>query len=296
MNNPTCPRCGKASKETKPLPLSGTTRCAMVCPECYDYLTYSDDAYERFVYLERKKDESKKKEATEEIKMTNKQGRPSSWTEEEVKDLIKMRENGVTAAEMARRLGRSEGAVSGKLWQLRDRGRLSNKVDSVGTAENGPSGRKCSARCAPIPTSEADPAEEKGELNLLEQEMANTITQQREEIEKLTARIAELDAENMVHQEYDGKYKQELCTLNARVKDLDLELQDTKNALAETERQFDEYRKETENAGADAILARYEKELERTEAEISRLTRALERANRIALGVVERFALADCVT
>ena len=277
-----CRRCGKQAKNPQWITIDGTTYVVSVCPACYTYLTESDVAYERFVILEK----SKKKEATEEIKMTNKQGRPSSWTEEEVKDLIKMRENGATTAEIARRLGRTEGAVSGKLWQLRDQGKLPNKVGSTGTAENGPSGK-------PVPTSEADPAEEKGELNPLEQEMANTITQQREEIEKLTTRIAELEASNKeLEKENDGLLDKGI-ELHNRASDLDRELQDTRAALAETERQFDEYRK-LEHAGADAILARYEKELERAEGEISRLTRALERANRIALGVVERFALTDC--
>ena len=278
-----CRRCGKQAKNPQWIPIDGTTYVVSVCQECFKYINGNYVAYERFMYLEK----SKKKEATEEIKMTNKQGRPSSWTREEVKDLIKMRENGVTVAEMARRLGRTEGAVSGKLWQLKNQGIPLNKVDSTVPEDNGQSG-------TPVPTGEVAPAEEKGELNPLEQEMANTITQQREEIEKLTARIAELEASNKKLEREKDELFDKGVILHNRASDLDRELQDTRAALAETERQFDEYRK-LEHAGADAILARYEKELERTEAEISRLTRALERANRIALGVVERFALEETV-
>ena len=205
--------------------------------------------------------------------MTQKNGRPSSWTEEEVKDLIVMYENGVRTSEMARRLGRSDGAVSGKIWQLRDQGRLPNREDTD--------------RAEPVGVGADDspkaPTEERGELNPLEKEMANTITQQREEIDKLKRENERLEKEN------DGLLEKGI-ELHNRASDLDQELQSTRKALADTEQQFDEYRK-LEHAGADAILARYEKELERTEAEISRLTRALERANRIALGVVERFAL-----
>ena len=260
-----CRRCGKETKDPRWIPIDGTTYVVSVCPACCAYLTESDVAYGRFVILEKSK---KKKEATEEIKMTNKQGRPSSWTEEEVKDLIKMRENGVTTAEIARGLGRTEGAVSGKLSLLKSQG----KIKDDDKASNG----------AP---------EERGELNPLEKEMANTITQQREEIEKLTARIAELEASNKeLEKENDGLLDKGI-ELHNRASDLDRELQDTRAALAETEQQFDEYRRETESSGADAILARYEQELERAEAEISRLTRSNERANRIALGVVEKFAL-----
>ena len=276
-----CRRCGKETKDPQWIPVDGTTYVVSVCQECFEYIKGNYVAYERFMYLEK----SKKKEATEEIKMTNKQGRPSSWTEEEVKDLIKMRENGVTTAEMARRLGRSEGAVSGKLWQLRDQGKLPNKVGSTGTAENGQSG-------TPVPTGEADPAEEKGELGELEQEMKAIIEEQNETIERLAAQAAELKATNELHQESIDAFRQYNQELQGRIKDLERELGDTKGALAETERQFDEYRAIDEST---SVAVKLECENERLEAEISRLTRALERANRIALGVVERFALTETV-
>ena len=263
MNNHTCPRCGRKAA-TKLIPLSGTSRGAMVCTDCYDYMTYSDEAYERFVYLERKKDESKKKEATEDQSMTNKQRRPTSWTEEEVAELIKKRSEGASIAECAQCLGRTPGAVSGKLWQLKDLGKI--KEEDI-----------------------TDPvSEEKGELNPLEQEMSAIIEEQKEEIEQLKRENERLDKEN---EALLGKG----IDLHNRASDLECELKCTKAALEDTERQFDEYRKETENAGADAILARYQQELERAEAEISRLTMALERANRIALGVVEKFALTEAV-
>ena len=275
-----CRRCGKQAKNPQWITIDGTTYVVSVCPACYTYLTESDVAYERFVILEK----SKKKEATEEIKMTNKQGRPSSWTEEEVKDLIKMRENGATTAEIARRLGRTEGAVSGKLWQLRDQGKLPNREDTD-LAEPVGAGADDSPKA---------PTEERGELNPLEEEMAAIIEERSNTITEMVREIDELKRENeRLEKENDGLFEKGI-ELHNRASDLDRELQDTRAALAETEKQFDEYRK-LEHAGADAILARYEKELERTEAEISRLTRALERANRIALGVVERFALAETV-
>lgn len=277
-----CRRCGKQAKDPKSIPIDGTTYVVSVCSACYAYLTESDAAYERFVVLERAK--SKKKEATEDFEMTNKQGRPSSWTEEEVEALIKMRTEDVSIAEIAKKLGRSEGAVSGKLWQLRNQGKLPNRVEVDQTKSVG----------AGADDSPKAPAEDKAELNELEQEMAEIIEEQNATIERLTAQAAELKEEKRSLQEFNETCRQKNYELCDRVKDLEAELLDTKNALAETERQFDEYRRE-ENVGADATLARYEKELEQAEAEISRLTRALERANRVALGVVEKFALGEAV-
>ena len=202
--------------------------------------------------------------------MVNRQGRPSTWTEEEVVDLITMRENGVTTAEMARRLGRTTGAVSGKLSLLKAQGRI--KDDDK--ASDGAS-------------------EERGVLNELEKEMAEIIEEQNAEIEKLGVSVKELEAKNRLLEEHNDASKEKVIEFESCNAELRSELLDVKGALEETERQFDEYRR-LEHCGADAILARYEKELERAETEISRLTRALERANRVALGVVERFALTDC--
>ena len=103
--------------------------------------------------------------------------------------------------------------------------------------------------------------------------------------------VKELEAKNRLLEEYNDASKEKVLLLESCNAELRSELLDVKGVLEETERQFDEYRKETENSGADAILARYEQELERAEAEISRLTRSNERANRIALGVVEKFML-----
>ena len=200
--------------------------------------------------------------------MVNRQGRPSTWTEEEVVDLITMRENGVTTADMARRLGRTAGAVSGKLSLLKSQG----KIKDDDKASDGAS-------------------EERGELNELEKEMAEIIEDQSAEIERLGVSVKELEAKNRLLEEYNDASKEKVLLLESCNAELRSELLDVKGALEETERQFDEYRKETENSGADAILARYEQELERAEAEISRLTRSNERANRIALGVVEKFML-----
>ena len=199
--------------------------------------------------------------------MVNRQGRPSTWTEEEVVDLITMRENGVTTAEMARRLGRTAGAVSGKLSLLKTQG----KIKDDDKASDGIS-------------------EECGKLNELEKEMAEIIEDQNAEIEKLGVSVKELEAKNRLLEEYNDASKEKVLELESCNAELRSELLDVKGALEETERQFDEYRR-NENAGADAILARYEQELERAESEISRLTRSNERANRIALGVVEKFML-----
>ena len=263
-----CRRCGKKARDPRWIPIAGTTYVVSVCSDCYTYLSESDIAYERFVIIER---ESKKKEdLSEDVKMVNRQGRPSTWTEEEVVDLITMRENGVTTAEMARRLGRTAGAVSGKLSLLKSQG----KIKDDDKASDG----------AP---------EERGVLNELEKEMAEIIEEQNAEIEKLGVSVKELEAKNRLLEEYNDASKEKVLELESCNAELRSELLDVKGALEETERQLDEYRR-SGNAEADAILARYEQELERAEAEISRLTRSNERANRIALGVVERFALTDC--
>lgn len=55
MTTQKCPRCGKNAAQAKIIPLSGTSRGAAVCPDCYAYLTESPVAYERFVVLERAK-------------------------------------------------------------------------------------------------------------------------------------------------------------------------------------------------------------------------------------------------
>ena len=260
-----CRRCGKKARDPRWIPIAGTTYVVSVCSDCYTYLSESDIAYERFVIIER---ESKKKEdLSEDVKMVNRQGRPSTWTEEEVVDLITMRENGVTTAEMARRLGRTAGAVSGKLSLLKAQGRI--KDDDK--ASDGAS-------------------EERGELNELEKEMAEIIEDQEAEIERLGVSVKELEAKNRLLEEYNDASKEKVLELESCNAELRSELLDVKGALEETERQLDEYRR-SGNAEADAILARYEQELERAEAEISRLTRSNERANRIALGVVEKFML-----
>ena len=263
-----CRRCGKKARDPRWIPIAGTTYVVSVCSDCYTYLTESDIAYERFVIIE--KEIKKKEDLSEDVKMVNRQGRPSTWTEEEVVDLITMRENGVTTAEMARRLGRTAGAVSGKLSLLKSQG----KIKDDDKASDG----------AP---------EERGVLNELEKEMAEIIEEQNAEIEKLGVSVKELEAKNRLLEEYNDASKEKVLELESCNAELRSELLDVKGALEETERQLDEYRR-SGNAEADAILARYEQELERAEAEISRLTRSNERANRIALGVVERFALTDC--
>ena len=185
----------------------------------------------------------------------NTQGRPTTWTSAQVEQLIQMRSEGVSVSQIASRLGKTTGAVSGKISALKAQGKI---VETAGESQ------------------------ETGELNELETEMSEIIKEQKAEIEKLTTRITELEASNKkLEEENDGLLGKGI-ELHNRASDLDRELLDTRAALAKTEQQFDEYRKETESASAEA------------EAEVSRLTRALERANRIALGVVERFALTDC--
>ena len=200
--------------------------------------------------------------------MVNRQGRPSTWTEEEVVNLITMRENGVTTAEMARRLGRTAGAVSGKLSLLKSQG----KIKDDDKASDGAS-------------------EERGELNELEKEMAAIIEDQSAEIERLGVSVKELEAKNRLLEEYNDASKEKVLELESCNAELRSELLDVKGALEETERQFDEYRLEGE--GSALLVERLENECERMEAEISRLMRMNERANRIALMVVDKYLLGD---
>ena len=274
-----CKRCGREASTEKLIPLSGTSRAVVVCEACYDYLNYSDDAYERFVVLARASDKLntpkvKKNETSEDLDMKNSNGRPTTWTKEQVEEAIRMRNAGASISEIAKATGKTDGAVSGKLWQLRKQGKLNNEEPQKPPEEF----EVCE-----------ESTEEPAELSPLEKEMAAIIEEQREELQRLALRVSDLEAvqrDLAVKNEY---LEQERALLAEKASDLEKELQDTKSALEETERQFDEYRRTEE--GGSAIIKKLESDLEHTEAEISRLIRAEERATRIALGVVEKFAL-----
>lgn len=171
------------------------------------------------------------------------------WTDEEDAKLLSMKAEGKSHDEMAAELKKTPDQCKNRLYYLRKvKGKfgLSDKTEPSAADQ-------AIARTQPKETPQE---EQKGELNDLEKTMAETITEQKEEIDRLNGDVADLGGSLCLANEENTRLLDQIGTLTEKVASLESEIADTKNALAQTETQLDEERAAMRNVCADLEKAK----------------------------------------
>lgn len=166
------------------------------------------------------------------------------WTEEEDAKLLSMKAEGKSHDDMAAELHKSPDQCYKRLYYLK---KVKGKYGVTDKTE------PAAAEKADVTTQ---PEEQKGELNDLEKTMAETITEQKAEIDRLYGDVEDLESSLCKANEENTKLYDQIGTLTEKVASLESELQNTATALAQTETALDEEREAMRNVCAELEKAK----------------------------------------
>lgn len=199
------------------------------------------------------------------------------WTDEKVERLKELVRAGRSRTELAAVFGCNSKCIDNKLTSLRKKDpTLPGGHRKKGNAEAEPS-------TAP---------EKEGELNELEQTLAEVVTELQGENDKLKGDFQALYEKCEEQNQTINTLREELQIANTKVRELQSELANTLNAMSTTETQLDEERQAREAAEAQAANDEYIAIYRQMSDEIERLTAENRRQNNITMGIIEKFLLA----
>lgn len=171
------------------------------------------------------------------------------WTDEQDEKLLSMKAEGMSWDEMAVKLNMDPVQVKNRLYYLKKvKGKfgLTDKTETDTTPQ--PEGLTHS--------EEPQEEEQEGELNDLEKVLAETITEQKAEIDRLQGTVKDLEECLCKAHEENTRLYDQIGTLTEKVASLESELKDTATALEQTENQLDEEREALRNAAAELEKAK----------------------------------------
>ena len=171
------------------------------------------------------------------------------WTDEEDAKLLSMKAEGKSHEEMAAELHKSPDQCKNRLYYLR---KVKGKFGLTDKTEPAVDEK---AEIATKP-EETPQEEQKGELNDLEKTMAETITEQKAEIDRLYGDVEDLESSLCKANEENTRLYDQISSLTEKVASLESELQNTATALAQTETALDGEREAMRNVCAELEKAK----------------------------------------
>lgn len=171
------------------------------------------------------------------------------WTDEEDAKLLSMKAEGKSHEEMAGEFHKTAEQCYNRLYYLQ---KVKGKYGVTDKTEPG-AAEKAEATTQ---TEETPQEEQKGELNDLEKTMAETITEQKAEIDRLYGDVEDLESSLCKANEENTRLYDQIGSLTEKVASLESELQNTATALAQTETALDEEREAMRNVCAELEKAK----------------------------------------
>ena len=174
------------------------------------------------------------------------------WTDEQDAKLLSMKAEGKTHDEMATEFNKTAEQCYQRLYYLT---KVKGKYGVTAKAETDttPQPEGLTHSEGPEPPQEE---EQEGELNDLEKVLAETVAEQKAEIDQMTGTVKDLEECLCKAHEENTRLYDQIGTLTEKVASLESELMDTATALEQTENQLDKEREAMRNVCAELEQAK----------------------------------------